>query len=608
MDKKRSLWLIILLVFVFAVSGCAGKKKKAEFVPDGIHCKIDAHCKAGKVCIKGFCKKPKPKGETPAQKAARLLKEANEAISQQVPDCPTALKKIDEAISIIPQYYVEEVKYNKAVCLFYEGNTSEAEAMFEELYKKNPDNPKYVLGLARAKLVWRQNNEALKIYKKFLKKHPREIDVRANYATLLRVMGKDDEALAECREVFIQDPSHPGAFNNMGLLFYKQGKVGLAKWVLNQGIFAQKNAIKMGKRKVEDANLFVNLGVIEMRQGKFLSALDKIKYAQLVDPLNLAVNMNMGNIALQNYDYPEAARCYELALKFDPKNEDAKFGLAVAYRGIGKYEEAAKLYEDLLNKHPKDYKLLWNAGVLYFEFLKDKAKSDELFKRFLKTKKGTKDQRLRAKVYLESEPEEERKEEEHEWVDPVICVRCEQVCPDVQPCEKGQECPELPPEQKKCAPCQKCPTAAMCEKCETIDCTPKDCDVDVDCPPPPPECPVCAICDGIKEIKCQMNPEQCQENKEGEEGAEQKPEEGAAPKEGEAAPANGKEQKDKKAPTEDKKAKQNPPKQDKAKKDKPKEEKPKKEESKKATEKKDGKKDSAKAPKKQDEKQAKPKK
>jgi len=523
MKSKLVFRVFMVASFIGAMlllTSCLGKK---EFVPDGVHCKINKHCAAGKVCKQGLCKLAEPVGETPAQKAKRLIKEADAAIAAEVPNCEVALKKMGTAIKIIPEYNTPEVQYNMGLCMLKGEQFDEAEEIFQALYKQFPENEAYVMGLGRIMATRREFKKALTMYDEFLKRKPRSIDVRANFATMLRINKQNDDALFQCREVFIQDPSHPGAFNNMALIFYDQGKVGLAKMVLYNGIEAQKNV-----RKVEDPSLYVNLGVINMDQGDFLGALASFKRARDIDRNNLGANLNLGNIALQNFDYPFAEECYNSALIWDPANVDAKFGLAIAYRGNGKLDESEKMYLDLLKKDPKNPKLLWNLLVLYYDFKKDKKKSDPIVKRFLKTKYGTKEQRQRAEIYLQEEPMvEEERAPEQEWVNPVICVQCKTACPTVKPCPNPEECEPLAPELQKCAPCQKCPTEEMCTACKDIDCTPKEC-TDDNCPPPPPECPTCAICDGIKEIQCQIDPDSCKE----------------APAEGEEAPAEGEAAKD----------------------------------------------------------------
>ena len=544
MKSKLVFKVFVVASFIgvlLSMTGCPGKK---EFVPDGVHCQVNTHCPAGKVCKMGLCKLAAPVGETPAQKAQRLILEADEAIGAETPDCKSALDKMEAAIAIIPEYKTPEVQYNMGLCMLKMERFDDAEGYFQSLYEQFPDNDAYAMGLGRILVTRREFDKAAKMYAEFLKRKPRSIDVRANYATLLRINKQNDDALYQCREVFIQDPSHPGAFNNMALIFYDQGKVGLAKMVLYNGIEAQKNV-----RQVEDPSLYVNLGVINMDQGDFLGALANFKRARDIDPTHLGANLNLGNIALQNFDYPFAEECYTAALTWDPANLDAKFGLAIAHRGNGDYDAAEKIYLSLLEKDPNNPKVLWDLGILYYDFKKDKEKSDPIIERFLKTKYGTKEQRQRAEIYLKEKPiVEQERDEGPEWVNPVICVQCKTACPDVLHCPNPEECAPLPEEKKKCTPCQKCPTEEMCTACKSIDCTPKECTSD-DCPPPPIECPTCAICDGIKEIQCQINPESCTEKPAGE--AEEGAEEGAGQPKDDAAEAPAAEEAPAEAPKEE---------------------------------------------------------
>jgi tetratricopeptide (TPR) repeat protein len=96
----------------------------------------------------------------------------------------------------------------------------QVEPMLAEL-KKKPNDP--VL-LNKAALMYKaahQFDKAAEYFKKSLDADPKNIAVRADYASCLYYQGDIDGALAQLNKSLTYDPKHPGTLYNIGVIEWK---------------------------------------------------------------------------------------------------------------------------------------------------------------------------------------------------------------------------------------------------------------------------------------------------------------------------------------------------------------------------------------------------
>jgi tetratricopeptide (TPR) repeat protein len=70
---------------------------------------------------------------------------------------------------------------------------------------------------------------------------------------------------------------------------------------------------------------------------------------------------------------------YNNALKINPTNENAKYGIAKLLQDIGKTDEAIMKYEAMILSNPLNENCLYNLGALYSEIKKDNTKALDYF-------------------------------------------------------------------------------------------------------------------------------------------------------------------------------------------------------------------------------------
>lgn len=138
---------------------------------------------------------------------------------------------------------------------------------------------------------------ALKDAQARLRNHPGSVPIMFERAQLLDRLGRADEARLAYVEILQRDAAHFGALNDLGMLLFKAG--------LRQDAFTCFNA------------------------------------AVAKHPGEAVGHANLGFVLLRGGEAKLAREQYEIAVSLDPKNAEARRGLALALEALGERESAA---------------------------------------------------------------------------------------------------------------------------------------------------------------------------------------------------------------------------------------------------------------------------
>ena len=189
------------------------------------------------------------------------------------------------------------------------GRTSEAKAEFEKLLTEYPDNPDLHLFLGMALLRSRDPRSAEVAARKAIALDPQHVDARTFLAWIeLEVRGDVDAAIGEYEKVLELHPELPEAYSNLAVAQKRKGQLNRAIDNLNRAL---------------------------QRKPDFVTAL----------------TMRGGILAEQN-KWPEARRDFETALKLDPQDDGALYGMAQAMRESRDYAGAQQALRALVRRSP----------------------------------------------------------------------------------------------------------------------------------------------------------------------------------------------------------------------------------------------------------------
>ncbi len=436
----RRLYLLALIVVVAMglglLTGCEPKVKEPP--PE---CQIDDDCKVNYYCSAGKCLRM---ATTPKERAEGYINRANKLLAASKVDYAEVIKYYNAAQKEVGEP-IPGLQFNIGLAYMKMGELQKAQEIFESEMAKDPENAKPVLAMGRLLIQKNRGPEALALYTKFLEAHPNNLEMRTNAATILRGEKRYDDAMVQIRKIFVKDPAHPGAFNNLGLLYLAQDKILLARMVTVNGIQAQENV-----KKKPDAGLYNNLGLIYLKMGDRDRAVANFRKAHEIDPRQVSANLNLGHIALEYNDFESAISHYEFVISEDPSHREARLGLAECLTGLGKAKKALRIYQDVLKVDPNDVVAAFNIGIVYFDHLKMQTEAHNAFRHFLTLNYPDQKKNEKARFYLQLEVMVEQQEEppqrqEQMPEDPNAPAQTEEGQPAEQPAD-GQQT-EQPAEQ-----------------------------------------------------------------------------------------------------------------------------------------------------------------
>jgi Tfp pilus assembly protein PilF len=169
------------------------------------------------------------------------------------------------------------------------------------------------------------------------------------------------------------------------------------KNALDKTEYHLKEAIKL---KPDYSDAFNYLGFVYFRQGKvddaikcYHQALDNILYQKPQD-----ARLNLGVAYLSLKEYQKAVVQLEAAIKLVPNFTAAYNGLGQAYEGLGQYDKARYNYEKALEINPQYASAYLNLGKLLYRS-GEKRKAIESFDKVIKLEPGS-DRAQEARRYL----------------------------------------------------------------------------------------------------------------------------------------------------------------------------------------------------------------
>jgi superkiller protein 3 len=257
------------------------------------------------------------------------------------------------------------------------GNHDAAIEAFRKASDIQPASRKTVLAYGEALRRARRPKKAAKLYQQRLESEPNDAEIRARYGQVLREAGDLEASLEQARILLGQGGENIGktviAYNSLGLTYYKMGKLDLAETALR----------KAADLDAKSAFVWNNLGLVAFERGHDQEAFLHFQKASELDPKYVQARLNKAVVYLDCGDYKHARAELERAVEIDPTDAEAHVALGVAARGEGKIELAKKSYDRALDIEPEYPPALYNLGVLYMDFEKDKARAKDFLAQFL---------------------------------------------------------------------------------------------------------------------------------------------------------------------------------------------------------------------------------
>ena len=227
--------------------------------------------------------------------------------------------------------------------------------------------------------------------------------------------GHPDEAIRKYQQIIELDPTLPAAYNNLGRLYYQQGRLDEAVKPLRQAsqlepklepprallgfVLFQRQDFEGARRELKIASqlnpsdlsvrLFLARSLVELKDfdgalevlnkllrndpnnsealytlGGVYSSLAEITIGkiQTVDPNSYLLELLLGKVAEIKQVYPDAAEHYKRAIERAPDVPDLYYRYAHALWAAGDSEAALAAYKRALERNPYDYRAEWESA------------------------------------------------------------------------------------------------------------------------------------------------------------------------------------------------------------------------------------------------------
>jgi len=250
----------------------------------------------------------------------------------------------------------------------------EAVALYKKALEMKPDFTAAKVNLGKAKAEQGLFGEAKDILSAVSKEDLTDAEAHYNLGVILMRENATTAAITEFERTLAINPKHAYALNNLGvawdglgepkkaLLNFKKAtrvdptfgeaffNTGMAYLELKQSAQATAAFEKALKLEPSETGPYVKLGTVFLEQGKRDRAVEAFKRA----------------IALQEKDEKEASGFLMLRKRLSAtSNTDAYRGLALAYLGLGKVDEAVAALKQAVEKLPRDASARQALGEAY---------------------------------------------------------------------------------------------------------------------------------------------------------------------------------------------------------------------------------------------------
>ncbi len=277
--------------------------------------------------------------------------------------------QLNEIVTLDPKHKM--ARFNLAVLKEQRGDAAGAREIYQKLYKESPDFAPAANNVAADYIAAGETSKGTGIYKEVAQKDPKDTTSRLALARIALREKRYDESIGLCRQVLQRDGASLEAFRILAESYRAQGNLPMAELILARGLKVHK----------DDAQLHTILAQIMFEKNDLAGGVNQLKLAVADDPKSVKVRGQLADIALQYRDFGNASQNFEAIVKEQPSNKGAKIGLAVSYKGLGRYDQAETLYKEVLAQSPDDVDATWNLAVLYHRHLNKYDEAVNLYRK-----------------------------------------------------------------------------------------------------------------------------------------------------------------------------------------------------------------------------------
>ena len=235
--------------------------------------------------------------------------------------------------------------YNKAVRMYneYKGSKDklkleDAINRFEQTVKIDPSEGQTYSILSTSYYELGNNEKALSSAKKAKEIMPEDFQPNMTLGQILSFTGDKENAIVYIKKAVEIDPSNSNAVRTLATLYYDLGDK-------EKSVETFEAAIRTETDKALKANLYFNLGVLNMQLDNFQEAEDSFMFAYDMNPDDTEALVGIAQTFENAEKWRRASKFYRELIVIDPENPEHYKGMTRVLIKQGDPEGAARYFE-----------------------------------------------------------------------------------------------------------------------------------------------------------------------------------------------------------------------------------------------------------------------
>ncbi|WP_019507957.1 tetratricopeptide repeat protein [Pleurocapsa sp. PCC 7319] len=280
----------------------------------------------------------------------------------KLPDSPLNSDQIKQEIAECVQQIATspqpaEVHAHLGKLYVFQQQWQEAKACYEQAVKINPELAAAYLNLAQ---IWEKLGNQKKVAHNLflaLKLRPHAAPAEQHYelGKTLQSQNKPGKAIASYHRAINIKPDFLAAYQSLKALLIQQGKNQRALAICRQGV----------AQNPQNPQFHLALGQALTTAEKWLQAIDSYQTALKLDPNLPEAYCYLGQALIQIKKYAQAQECYQQAIALQTDYWEAYYQLGLMWQDQEQWEQAIAVYKVFRAIKPKFAITLLNMGLIY---------------------------------------------------------------------------------------------------------------------------------------------------------------------------------------------------------------------------------------------------
>lgn len=237
------------------------------------------------------------------------------------------------------------------------GQIDDALRLYEEICRKDPDNPAGWLGMAVIHAQLNRFDQAEEYLNRAINLRDDLPEAHYNLAKVLYLKKQIPQAVQAYRKTLALNPGHSNALLGLGSALLSQGLIDAAVDCFRRAI-----SLSPGNFKA-----YYNLGYIYHSRNKIDEAIEYYKQALEFNPDHADTISNLGAAYKAVQEYGKAKIWLEKALSLRPDEADSHNSLGTVYLATGETDKAIENFKRAVRLNPNHHIAYNNLGSAFFD-------------------------------------------------------------------------------------------------------------------------------------------------------------------------------------------------------------------------------------------------